>query len=417
MYRVFLEKSQGPALLQPPVSKSDAIRSLLIRYAICEGMAPYPEESPDDVRRAQAAVAILESGEKEPELNLGLGGAPLRFFIAMVAMIPGLAAKIDAEDKLRQRPHGNLLDSIRKALTPCGLKLDDSSWPLKLDTRRLKLPRELKFQLEASSSQFLSGLLMAGARAIANDLVEKLEVELTSPLASSQYARMTMEWLEDAGFEVEQAGRCWKVTGYNVRPWDREAPVDWSSAAYLVTLAWRTGKRVQVSSLDGHPDSEILDILSQAGVHFNFECGSVVRATGELKKGLKADALNCPDLIPTLAMIALIAPEISVFLNVDILRDKESDRLQFIMDTVAAAGGKASYENGNLTITPGEKLKDIDGILTLDDHRRAMAAALLPALGDGNQVIIDDDKCVAKSFPSFWREAAKCGLKLEKKND
>lgn len=417
MYRIYLEKSRVSQVMMPPVSKSDAIRSLVIRFAIGEELIPFADESPEDVIFAQKAIAAIVSGEENLELDLGLGGAPLRFIISLVSMIPGHVYRVSAAEKLQKRPHSNLIASLKKSLEKEGLKLDDSGWPLVIDTRSLQLPEKLEFQLNPSSSQFLSGLLMAGARAVAAGLCCSVEVNLTHELASSQYAAMTLEWLEEAGFEMEQHGNSWSVRGYSAVAWDREVPVDWSSAAYLVALAWRTGSRVAVSSLGGHPDSAILDVLGQAGVRFNFECGGLLRVSGELRRGLHGDALVSPDLIPTLAMIALAAPERSIFENVDILRDKESDRLAFIMEIVEEAGGKAVYQDGRLEISPTESFRDIKKVLTLDDHRRAMAAAILPAMGQGNQVVIDDDKCVAKSFPSFWKEAAKCGLKLEKKND
>jgi 3-phosphoshikimate 1-carboxyvinyltransferase len=47
-----------------------------------------------------------------------------------------------------------------------------------------------------------------------------------------------------------------------------------------------------------------------------------------------------------------------------------------------------------------------------NDHRIAMAFAVLALVSEG-ETIIQDAECVSKSFPSFWGEMKQLGVNLE----
>ena len=169
---------------------------------------------------------------------------------------------------------------------------------------------------------------------------------------------------------------------------------------------------MRLPALSGHPDERILDILSSAGLKLVPLEEGIVGITGELKCGLEADAIENPDLIPALGIIALVAPEFSVFRNVGILRDKESDRLQFLLDIAGAAGSACELRGEDLVIHPCSDRGNPVIIQTMADHRRAMAGSLLLALG-WQDLIIDDPDCVSKSFPDYWEQIGRCGVRLE----
>jgi 3-phosphoshikimate 1-carboxyvinyltransferase len=58
-----------------------------------------------------------------------------------------------------------------------------------------------------------------------------------------------------------------------------------------------------------------------------------------------------------------------------------------------------------LTIDPSTQHADPVVIETYDDHRMAMAFAILGLARGG--VSIADPRCVEKSYPGFWRDLAK----------
>ena len=394
-------------IFEPPVSKSDAIRLLFIQHARGDQLENFGPEAPEDVRIAADALAKLGECSSEIELSMGLGAAPFRFVLALAAMRPGGIVRIDAEPELRRRPHVHLEESLCAALCLYGLRLNLSTWPATVDTRKLVLPRRLQFAVKPESSQFVSALLMAGAKLVAGGLCDEVSVLLDGEPASAGYLELTVGWLADAGFDMRKGAGCLRIAGYSPVEFERAVPPDWSSAAYLAVWAWRCGGGVRVDAGRTHPDAEILGILERAGIESEIDSQSILRLSGDLKCGLYADAGRCPDLIPTLAAVALAAPGTSVFDRVGVLRAKESDRLEFIIRMAASAGGTARLEAERVVIEPPERLAERVEIETRSDHRRALAGSLLAALGM-SEVVLDDTSCVVKSFPAYWREINSC---------
>jgi 3-phosphoshikimate 1-carboxyvinyltransferase len=134
------------------------------------------------------------------------------------------------------------------------------------------------------------------------------------------------------------------------------------------------------------------------------------RVTGDARGHLTCSATRCPDAILTLAALACVLPEPSVFTEVGILRLKESDRVEALISMVHAAGGSTSLEGERLTVTPPRTPTPMK-LSTRDDHRVAMSAATLAVLL-GVSCELNEADCVKKSFPLFWDELAKTGVEL-----
>ena len=399
--------------LRPPPSKSHALRVLMLRHARGQigGAEQLAGGAADDVATLAKAVEALDAGGPEIAIDAGLGGAPLRFMLALAAVSPGLRCTVDAAEPLRRRPHGPLLSALRGGLGGHGLALSAESWPLVVDTTRLDLPQRLSFALEPTSSQFLSALALAAASAVGAGRCRVADIELLGEPASPAYAELTAGLMREAGFALEVSERRWRLGGFSGRPWEPEIPPDWSAAACLAVWAWRCGGSVEVGDPAGHPDGIVLDVLSAAGLRVEIGSGSSLRVGGVLARGLRASARNCPDLIPTLGALALAAPGESRFESVGVLRDKESDRLRFLVDLASAAGGEAVLSGDQLIVRPAGERGGSVAVETEHDHRRAMAGSLMLALG-WPEVVFDDPGCVSKSFPGYWRELEHCGVRL-----
>jgi len=121
--------------------------------------------------------------------------------------------------------------------------------------------------------------------------------------------------------------------------------------------------------------------------------------SGGLLKPLIADLSDTPDLVPTIAVLALFADGSTAIRNVGNLRLKETDRLAALSCQLAKLGAAVEeYEDG-LTIHSPHELRPAV-IDTYDDHRMAMAFALAGLGADG--VVIMDPQCVGKTFPGFF---------------
>lgn len=395
----------------PPVSKSDAIRCHLLRFARGESFPPFSRHDPDDVEDVRRALERFASDESDLTIELGFGAAPYRFLLALAAMSPGRRCTFTIPEPLLARPHGPLLESLERTLAPFGLAIRRRENGILVDAAHLRLPPALLFHVLPSSSQYLSAIALAVAAAIARGDCGEARIELGSAPESGGYAALTAQWIAEAGFEIALAARSWDIRGFEARPWEPAVPPDWSSAAYLAAWAWKSDGSVRIGPRGLHPDASIIEHLGKAGLSVQ-TADDTMRIQGALKHGFEADARVCPDLIPTLAMFALSSPEPSRFFGVSTLRSKESDRLEFIQTVASLAGGSTGMDGHDLLIHPAVYHRKGVQITTRHDHRRALAGSLLIAF-DWKEIEIDEPSCVNKSFPLYWETIAACGAILE----
>lgn len=415
--------------LAPPLSKSDAQRALVLAHVLGEPgkLGPGDDEAPRlpvepasgdddpelpaDVVRLRAGLRALAGGPAA--LDCGDGGAPFRFLVGQAAITPGTWT-FTGSPRLAQRPHRPLLEALRASLGGAGLRLEGHPWPLVVRgaTGRAEAPC---FELDAAqSSQHASSLLLVCA-ALCHREQRPWSLRLRGAAASEGYLAMTLGWLERAGFGVSST----EERGYRIAPprlrgapaQSLQVPGDWSSLGYLLLCAWRTGGLVAGVELGSpHPDRAVVRILAELGVRLE-QRPEGVAVQGAAEAGLRASGLECPDLLPTLAALACVLPSPSTLEHVRVLEAKESDRLAGIRDLVAAAGGATQLQGDTLTIQPPRQVRPAFAVRVRADHRMAMAAATLAVLS-GGRVQLDDAECVHKSFPGFWRELGKLGVRL-----
>jgi 3-phosphoshikimate 1-carboxyvinyltransferase len=106
-----------------------------------------------------------------------------------------------------------------------------------------------------------------------------------------------------------------------------------------------------------------------------------------------------PDMVPTLAAIALFAEGKTAIRNVPHLRHKESDRLRSIALEWGRLGGQIEELPDGLIVHGGRSLSGriVD---PHDDHRMAMSLAVVGLRVPG--IKVRQERCVEKSFPQFW---------------
>jgi 3-phosphoshikimate 1-carboxyvinyltransferase len=408
-------RNLSPALLRPPVSKSDAQRALALAHA---AHAPHlatlddpDQDLPGDVLVMRRGLALLrEQASAEKTLDCHDGGAPFRILLGLSAVTPGARVSFTGTLRLGARPHRPLLDALRATLGPSGLVLSEGTpWPLFVASgQAAKTPR---FTISArESSQFATSLLISAA---ANTRRENRPwtVSLDGPTASPGYLSLSLDWLRKLGFSLASQGENHTITAWHAPETAPQVPGDWSSLGYLLLAAWRSGGEVSRVDLGAaHPDRAIVRILEEIGLQLA-PSPQGFRVLGHATRGLEASGAECPDLLPTLAALACVLPGPSVLREVSILRGKESDRVA-ALSALAHAGGATINDLGGdaLEILPGRPPLHAE-LDSQDDHRVAMSAATLAVLC-GNTLTLRGPDCVAKSFPGFWRELSRLGLSL-----
>lgn len=394
--------------LVPPLSKSDAQRALVIADLLGVPFAdvlPPNELLPTDVQVLHDGLLALRT--QASAIDCRDGGAPFRFLLAQAAVLPGRLVEFRGTERLGERPHGPLVAALRDSLADRGLRIKEGQpWPLVLQSPA-QLRGPFSFRVTgAQSSQYASALLLASAR-LARESGEVVSLGIAGERVSELYFRLTRDWLERTGFHVAGDDTELWISAPRSPQALPSIPGDWSSIGYLLAFSWVSGlavERLRFSS--GHPDEQLVGVL--AGVGLALEEG---RLLGVASRGFEVDARQLPDAIPTLAAIATRLPVPSSFTHTGILTVKESDRRAAVVRLLTGAGVKALVDGETLVVHPGAPTR---GIVfdAEDDHRMAMTAAVLAALHE-QSLTLRGARSVAKSFPRFWDEAAKVGVRPE----
>ena len=140
----------------------------------------------------------------------------------------------------------------------------------------------------------------------------------------------------------------------------------------------------------------------------------------------KKDAINFPkkevistlDELPIMFIITSQIQGVSTFNNIQVLRGKESDRIEKMSENLKAFGIITRTSKNSLKIYGNPKIKSSRQIKIAAslDHRIQMSFCIL-ALVTGANVLIKGCETVKTSFPNYFSLLKKFGSKYEiKKN-
>ena len=247
----------GPvdAVVSLPGSKSLTNRALLLA-ALADGPSVVRRalRSRDTLLMAAALTglgsAVDTSGEdwavtpgrfdRDAQVDCGLAGTVMRFVPPAAGLSSGTVA-FDGDPHMRTRPIGEVLAALRALGVDV---VDEGRGALPFEIRGTGSVRGGRVVIDASaSSQFVSALLLAGAR-----YDDGVDVRHDGkPVPSLPHIDMTVAMLREHGVEVDdsEANR-WAVAPGVVKPVDHVIEPDLSNAAPFLALAAVTGGRVVV---------------------------------------------------------------------------------------------------------------------------------------------------------------------------
>ena len=185
---------------------------------------------------------------------------------------------------------------------------------------------------------------------------------------------------------------------------------DWSGASYLLAAGALGSRPVRVDGLRADSlqgDRAMLDILRAMGARAEVE-GTSITVHPSALHGVDVDMGHCPDLVPTVAVLAAFAQGPTRVRNVAHLRIKESDRITAPATELARLGVRVDEHDDGLTVhgtgPDGPVWDEAARFSAHNDHRIAMSLALL-GLPHGKRMdaLLDDPLVVRKSFPTFWK--------------
>jgi 3-phosphoshikimate 1-carboxyvinyltransferase len=212
------------------------------------------------------------------------------------------------------------------------------------------------------------------------------------------------------GVQVERQG--WQrfvIPGgqHYISPGEVHVEGDASSASYFLAAGALAGGPVRVEGVGANSiqgDVKFADTLRQMGVAITMGDNWIeATATGKLK-AIDADLNHIPDAAMTIAVAALAADGTTTLRNIESWRVKETDRLSAMATELRKLGATVEEGQDYIRITPPAQLLADAEIDTYDDHRMAMCFSLVSLLGV--PVVINDPKCVAKTFPDYFEVLA-----------
>ena len=335
--------------------------------------------------------ASLRGGTR---VECGLAGTVMRFLPPVAALCDG-PVEFDGDPQARVRPMGPVL----RALGALGAQVDDGgrgTLPFTVHGNG-RMPGGSVTLDASSSSQFVSALLLAGARYERGVTVR----HEGPPVPSEPHIEMTIETLRDAGAIIDDSEPdLWRVEPSELGGLDVLVEPDLSNAAPFLAAALVTGGRVTVPGWPQHTTQAgdaIRDILDAMGADVSLaRDGLTVSATGGVS-GIDVDLHDASELTPVVAALAALADSPSVIRGVAHIRGHETDRLAALAREIGALGGAVSETADGLRISPAA----LSGgpFRTYADHRMVMAGAVLGLRVPG--VVVEDASTVAKTMPDF----------------
>jgi 3-phosphoshikimate 1-carboxyvinyltransferase len=404
-----------------PGSKSMTHRGLVLG-ALAGGTTRLSNASPaEDCRRTAeglvrlgAGVGVADAGRllqvrgwgERPEsgathVDAGESGTTARLLLPLLALGAG-RCRIDGGPRLRQRPMGPLVDALQGLGVDIRRPNPDATLPLVVEANGVEGGA---VELDSrQSSQFASALLLAAPR-FRRGLALTLAAGRT---VSRPYLEMTCSMMDVFGVTVERQGdTIFRVpAGSRYGPRELEIEGDASAASYFFAAAAVCGGRVRCAPLAGgrslQGDAQFVPLLERMGCTVDSGPGWVeVRGDGGPLRALDVSMDGMPDLVPTLAVIALFAEGRTTIAGAAHLRWKESDRLGDLVRELRQLGGQVEETEDGLVIE-GDAGRRLSGA-TLDshrDHRLAMSLSVAGLRLPGT--VIRNPGCVAKSHPSFF---------------
>ena len=327
-------------------------------------------------------------------IDCGLAGTVMRFVPPVAALADGPVV-FDGDPHARLRPMGQILRGLRDL----GVTVEDEDRGfLPFTVLGTGSARGGQVTIDASeSSQFVSALLLAGAR-----YDEGVDVRHDGkPVPSLPHIEMTVEQLRLHGVEVDDSdANRWRVLPSVVRAVDVQVEPDLSNAAPFLAAALVTGGRVTVldwpqrTTQAGDALREIVTLMG--GSAELTDDGLTVTGPGTLR-GIDYDLHDVGELTPAVAALCLLADSPSHLRGVAHIRGHETDRLAALATQFNALGGHVTETEDGLTIRP----TPLDGgpFRTYADHRMAHAAVILGLGVEG--VLVENIATTSKTFPDF----------------
>jgi 3-phosphoshikimate 1-carboxyvinyltransferase len=294
---------------------------------------------------------------------------------------------------MRNRPVGEVLAALRS------LGIDISAGDrLPFTVRGAGSVPGGEVTVDASkSSQFISALLLAGAR-----YDKGVDVRhVGAPVPSLPHIEMTVQMLREQGVAVDdsEADR-WTVAPGPVAAVDLAIEPDLSNAAPFLALAAISGGSVTVRDWPlrtTQAGDALRQILADMGCTVSLDGAGLTVEGPEQLQGVELDLHDVGELAPAVAALCALATTPSRLSGIEHIRGHETDRLAALATELNGLGADVTELQDGLEIRPAPLHGGV--FHTYADHRMAHAGVIIGAAVDG--VLVENVATTSKTFPDF----------------
>lgn len=403
--------------IQVPGSKSESNRALVLAALSQSPSTVSGMPAARDIHLMIAALQALgativtegDSASVEPAalhaarspIDCGLAGTVMRF-VPPLAALAGGSTRFTGDARASERPLAPLLDGLRQL----GATVSADAIPFTLTAPEHLTGRLVSIDSSASS-QFVSGLLLAGAR-----FPEGLNLHHTGErVPSAPHIAMTIAMLARHGVEVAQPepGRQWVVKPGRLTAIDERIEPDLTNAAVFLIAGVITGGSVTVTDWprrSTQPGALISPVLARMGAAFVTTPDGATASRSSDLLAADLDLAEASELTCAVAALAVCARGTTTIRGVGHIRGHETDRIAAIATELSRIGvGVDELPDGLRVEGMAGRLEQLhpsdgDGVFRCyADHRMAHLGALLGLVVPGIQ--LDDVGSTTKTMPDF----------------
>jgi 3-phosphoshikimate 1-carboxyvinyltransferase len=375
--------ADGPSVVHRPLRSRDT----RLMTAALRALGTVVEEGTEAWR---VVPAPLVGGAT---VDCGLAGTVMRFVPPVAALAHGRVA-FDGDPHMRRRPVGEVLGALRAL----GVEVEDGGTgrlPFTVHGRG-RVPGGRVVVDASASSQFVSALLLAGARYDRGVDVR----HRGAPVPSQPHIDMTVAMLRERGVEVDDTDTDrWAVAPGAVRAVDPVVEPDLSNAAPFLALAAVSGGRVVVRDWPAattQAGDALRDILAAMGCRVERAPEGLAVTGGDLV-GVDLDLHDVGELTPVVAALCALAESPSHLRGIGHVRGHETDRLAALATELGGLGADVTEHADGLSFRPAHLHGGV--FHTYADHRMAHAGVVVGAAVDG--VLVEDVGTTSKTFTDF----------------
>jgi 3-phosphoshikimate 1-carboxyvinyltransferase len=401
--------------IKAPASKAHTLRALIIS-SLAEGKStihnPLLGEDQLNVieclkrlgveikHKDNKLIASGKAGKYTPicdELNVGESGVGMNF-LTSAACLSEKPLIVTGSKRITERPVSEVVNGLRQLGCRIEYLQQEGFPPIKVYGGGIKGGQaQIRGQ---KTSQYFSSIVISSPYADNEVMLRCVDTMTEKP-----YFDISLQMMSEFGIEAENNNyeeiRIPNGQKYSAREITIEG--DYSSASFFFLAGAVCKTKVTVSGLNPDTkqgDKAFLALIERMGCSVLATDKGICVQGGKLR-AIEQDMSNLPDLVPPLAIAAAFAEGTSKLTNIGHLRHKECDRLAVIATELNKMGVVSKCDENSLIIDGTQKIHGTN-INPHNDHRIAMSFAIAGLVTD-NQVI-ENEKCVAKSFPDFWEK-------------